>query len=277
MQNALIRNNIDQSLNLENQEKMIIRTVATDSASFIRTNINMKRAFDTVVPLILLLFSLLQLPTAYTYTVSVPFQSQYGVMIHLPSNDVSIATTTKATTTLSYPISSRDNTVQPNASMHDSRRINYILGPETEDISTATQYLVEHESVHEYPSPLLWIRNNNDIAELPVVNENEKITKKMKKQHPPLIPNRLTDDSELKILQPSHSSSSFVSSSVQQQSSLLLPNTMPIPRVLVQPAMRSGQSFDINTAWIELLIHEQQMKLSTSTSSPMVHTNLRAV
>jgi hypothetical protein len=243
----------------------------------------MKRAFGTVVPVILLLLSLKQLPTTYTYTVSVPFQSQHGVMIHLPSNDVSIASTPKPTITLNYPISSRDNTVQPNASMHDSRRIKYILGPETEDISTATQYLVEHESVHEYPSPLLLIRNNNDITGLPVVNENEKLPKKMKKQHPPLIPNRLTDDSVLKILQPSHSSSSsFVSSSVQQQSSLLLPNTLPIPRVLVQPEMRSGQSFDINTAWIELLIHEQQMKLAeTSTSSPisetMVHTALRAV
>jgi hypothetical protein len=126
-------------------------------------------------------------------------------------------------------------------SRYKTPRGRYSLGATvTDDIEAATQYWVDYESVREYPSPL------------PAEARNDT-PKKKKKQHPPLIPNRLTDDSQLKIV-----AATPTSSTVQS------PHP---PRVLVQPSMRSGRSFDINTAWIELLIHEQQTKLTAINAS----------
>jgi hypothetical protein len=173
---------------------------------------------------------------ACAYSVSVPIEAQ-RILVSFPLKDDLLNTKPLATSAF----------IGSQATISDTRsvlsRVKYSLGPSvTDDIETATQYLVEHESVREYPSPL--------PVEVPI-----NALPKAKRAHPPLIPTRLTDDSLLKIVaEPPGASSSSRSS------------TMP-PKVLVQPSMRSGRSFDINTAWIELLIHEQQTKLAPATTA----------
>ena len=120
----------------------------------------------------------------------------------------------------------------------------------TDDIIRATQYWVEYESVNEFPSPRqqLPVQLRSDTSKSSVdqpVTTNE-IKGKTKKQHPPLIPSRLTDDKVLKIVSQNQREEQYV------------------VKAIAHPTMRSGHDFDINTAWIELLIHEQQMKLSST-------------
>lgn len=93
-------------------------------------------------------------------------------------------------------------------------------------IQAATQYLVEHESSREFPAPT--------VAATPIV-ETARGASPKKKTYPTLTPNRVTDDSVLKIIR----------------------RPRQTPRAVRQQSM---MQFDVNTAWIELLIHEQQQE-----------------
>jgi hypothetical protein len=160
-----------------------------------------------------------------------------------------------------------------------NKKVKYDLGmPQSEDIivniDVATQYLVEHESVNEFPSPLRLVHSTEShpeksptriVAESMITTTATNNAKK-RKQHPPLIPNRLTDDSVLKIVQ--HHHHHHRNHRPHQHSSSSTSNT--VTQAIVHPQMINGHDFDINTAWIELLIHEQQMKLMTTTTAATV-------
>lgn len=144
-----------------------------------------------------------------------------------------------------------------------SKRVRYNLGirssseiETTDEVIKTTHYWVEHESVNEYPSPMKQVQQRCDVTsssvQQTVTNDNGGTKKK---QHPPLIPNRLTDDDILKIVSDYQS---------EDQASSVSKSDRYVVKAIAHPTMRSGHDFDINTAWIELLIHEQQMKLSTN-------------
>ena len=79
------------------------------------------------------------------------------------------------------------------------------------------------------------------------------------RQHPPLIPSRLTDDNVFQII----SQNQRIERTLPLDTNNNNHNHHSVVKVIAHPTMRSGHDFDINTAWIELLIHEQQMKLSS--------------
>jgi hypothetical protein len=185
-----------------------------------------------LIPMLMLAVS------AHAYSASVPMEAR-RVAVSFPHKE-DLLTSAKAISSSPFTASHSASDARPATS-----RSKYSLGPlVTDDIATATQYLVEHDSVREYPSPLAVVKPSDTQP-------------KAKKAHPPLIPNRLTDDSLLKIVAES-----------PDEASSPVKSTLP-PRVLVQPSMRSGRSFDINTAWIELLIHEQQTKFAPATTHAM--------
>lgn len=131
----------------------------------------------------------------------------------------------------------------------------------TDDIISTTQYWVEYESVNEYPSPLEPVQQSvksdtTSLVDQHLMKNGSSAPKKEKKllQHVPLIPSRLTDDKVLKILSPNRRKEDHPSSFNTDKNDSVV-------KVIAHPTMRSGHDFDINTAWIELLIHEQQTKL----------------
>lgn len=150
------------------------------------------------------------------------------------------------------------------------KRIRYNLGSSdgetADDVAKATQYWVEYESVNEYPSPLQIIPQKSEMkASVGHDTTRNDVTAKQKIQHPALIPHRLTGDEVLKIV--SHSPNEGRTSSFNKN------DNTNVVKAFAQPTMRSGQEFDINTAWIELLIHEQQMKLASNMAT---NTNFNA-
>ena len=90
------------------------------------------------------------------------------------------------------------------------------------DVQRATAFLVDHEAVNKIPHPPM----------LSAATHNTKPKREVK----PLIPIRLADD----IL---HISQGHASET---------PTMIPV----------GGDSFDLNTPWVEMLIHEQRQKLS---------------
>jgi hypothetical protein len=94
-------------------------------------------------------------------------------------------------------------------------------------VEAIAQYLVEHEAVREYPSPNRIIPATTSIG-------------KKKRAYPVfIVPKRMTGDGILWI-QGTHS----------------------IPSVIT--AQTPGRHFELNTLWVELLIHEQQKKLAVA-------------
>ena len=102
------------------------------------------------------------------------------------------------------------------------------------DVWQATQYLVEHETIVDYPRPL---------------QSDQRAIQNNKKSSHPIIPSRFSDDI-LKIVN--------LDDSQTQKSSRNDQQAYPVAWV-------SGQSrpaWDLNTPWVEMLIHEQQIKLA---------------
>jgi len=108
---------------------------------------------------------------------------------------------------------------------------------ESDDVWHATQYLVEHKAVVDYPRPL---------------QRDQKANQNIKKSSHPIIPSRFSDDI-LKIVDPDDNRNQKSSRNDQQAK-----QAYPV-------AWASGQSrpaWDLNTPWVEMLIHEQQIKLA---------------
>merc|ERR1712176_1133197 len=93
-----------------------------------------------------------------------------------------------------------------------------------------TRYLVEYEAVRPYPSP----KRKEDPSK--------------KKRSRPIIPTRLVGDDVLRI---------------ETASSELEPDTEPLT---VQPMVAFAQTrqIDPNTAWVEMLISEQQLRYAST-------------
>lgn len=94
-----------------------------------------------------------------------------------------------------------------------------------DNLHMSVSYLIDHESVREFPDP----------TRIPLKNAG---TAQQKIQYAPLVPQRITDDSTISITS----------------------NGQAIAR-------KFRGHFDLNTAWIELLIHEEQKKIKTATVS----------
>jgi hypothetical protein len=86
-------------------------------------------------------------------------------------------------------------------------------------------YLVDYESTREFPSP----------TRIPLASAGEGPRKSRKRQYAPLVPKRITDDSIISIASNGQAT-----------------------------ARKFRGHFDLNTAWIEMLIHEEQNKLKTA-------------
>jgi hypothetical protein len=105
------------------------------------------------------------------------------------------------------------------------------------DRGNVTRYLVEYESVQEFPPPP---KKKEVIQTTASQTTNAQPQRQRKKQtsYPVLSPKRVTDDSVLKIRHVY----------LQRQ-----------PRAVTQQSMtRWSYQFDPNTVWIEMLIYEQQ-------------------
>jgi hypothetical protein len=137
-----------------------------------------------------------------------------------------------------------------------------------DNLAQATQYLVEHQSVRSFPAPLV-----------PPLKESTTTTTSPKKSHPPLVPSRITDDSILRIRQvPSSLYANLESlndaptlrSDVggATSSSCSSPTT-----TIVNAASWRRNEFDLNTAWMELLIHEQQQKHAAAAATSVAPRN----
>lgn len=133
-------------------------------------------------------------------------------------------------------------------------------GGVVDNVEAATHFLVEYESTREFPSPLLLLAiKKKDGPYSPAAKNNEAAaaavttTAGQQTLFPPLIPSRVTDDSVLKIHYCSshhhHFAANAAAADQQQQ-----------PRAVAQQAMTNHQKFDLNTAWIEMLIHEQRQQ-----------------
>jgi hypothetical protein len=121
------------------------------------------------------------------------------------------------------------------------RRVNFNEYPPAA-IEAVTQYWVEHEAVREYPSPH---KNaaKNAILRRTVKESTDKdkdASKKMVRSSRVIFPNRMAGDDVLRI---HHADQEAVA-------------------VWQTP----GRHFELNTPWVEMLIHEQQMRFASATS-----------
>jgi hypothetical protein len=190
---------------------------------------------------------LLMLVVSIMITTHIQVVRSYAIVpnppIHLPKNTYTLAkSTAPQTTKVRYNLGIRPSS--------DNEM--------TDDIARVTQYWVEYESVNQFPSPLkqLEVTAGSDTKSLGHQRATSSDSKKKAThQHAPLIPSRLTDDKVLKIITQKHR---------KEQTSSFDNNYDHVVKAIAHPTMRSGHDFDINTAWIELLIHEQQMKLSST-------------
>jgi hypothetical protein len=126
--------------------------------------------------------------------------------------------------------------------------------PHWDNLAQATQYLVEHESVRSFPAPLV----------PPPLKATTTTTISAKKSHPPLIPSRITDDSVLRIRQVPTSLYANLESltgapTLRSSGGGAAIGSSPTTTIAHAACMRRNE-FDLNTAWMELLIHEQQQK-----------------
>lgn len=159
---------------------------------------------------------------------------------NVPTSDAAIHSVSKR---VSYDLGMGRN--QPvRSATHKPAFINVDSRPVV--IEEAAQYLFEHESVREYPSPLVAAINRETLKAQAAVAAAAKVGSPQKQSSstsfPVLIPNRVTDDSVLKIVPSIH------------------PAAEGKPCAVAQQSMTTSNQFDLNTAWIEMLIHEQQQK-----------------
>ena len=122
----------------------------------------------------------------------------------------------------------------------------------TETTDSSTEYLIEYQAVREYPSPLT--NNGQQVAEviLPPSRRNEVNKKKV------LPKVRLQRQAEEHL---------FIydadSNEAQPPTSLSSKSSTSSSTIKMVPI--SKDKLDINTAWVEMLIHSEQMKVAAAT------------
>jgi hypothetical protein len=141
------------------------------------------------------------------------------------------------------------------------------LESQWDNLAQATQYLVEHESVRSFPAPLV----------PPPLKATTTTTISIKTSHPPLIPSRITDDSILRIRQVPTSLfanlESLTGAATLRSSGGAAIGSSATTTIAHAASMRRNE-FDLNTAWMELLIHEQQQKHAATATSLRTQPNL---
>lgn len=107
------------------------------------------------------------------------------------------------------------------------------------DVYQAVEYLLEHSAVVDFPSPL----RANAAGPATTSTQNKKLST-------PIVPTRFSDDM-LTIVNSPHAKSNGVESL----------NDRPVAfSAHIRP------QWDLNTPWVEMLIHEQKMKLTSAHS-----------
>ena len=108
----------------------------------------------------------------------------------------------------------------------------------------ATRYLTEYESVRPYPSPLDSIKQNDQ--QQTTKQQSEKKTKKVL----PVVQLKRQSQDSLEILDTS-------SASEYDHKSPSEPVQHYVPTIMAKAGQRQ---LDLNTVWVEMLIHSEQLK-----------------
>jgi hypothetical protein len=127
------------------------------------------------------------------------------------------------------------------------------------DVYKAVQYWVEQENVNEYPNPLL-VARAREAAQIEQkghkqLQASEKRGKSTAATPPKIVPKRFFGDSLPIFSEPEQQLHL-----VQSDDSTTISKSVPIMKSRKLVVDR----FDLNTPWVEMLIHEQQMKFQAS-------------
>jgi hypothetical protein len=108
----------------------------------------------------------------------------------------------------------------------------------TDDLESVTQFWIEHEAVNQYPSPVTALTTNVQVQ------VNEDATSSI--QAPPVAKRK-----QLPVIKPTRKSEDVLNIVSQTE--------MGIPSVIFQT--NPDLKIDLNTVWVEMMIHSQQQLL----------------
>jgi hypothetical protein len=132
------------------------------------------------------------------------------------------------------------------------RRVNFNGFPPPA-IEAVTQYWVEHEAVREYPSPYKNAALRQKVKES--MDKDKDASKTKPRSLRTIFPNRMVGDDVLRI----HHAAELNKHSSGRR------DFVAADKVAVAVWQTPGRHFEINTTWVEMLIHEQQMKFASAT------------
>jgi BRCT domain type II-containing protein len=133
-------------------------------------------------------------------------------------------------------------------------RVNFSGCPSTA-IEAVTQYWVEHEAVREYPSPHKNAALRRTVKES--MDKDKKASKTKARSSRSIFPNRMTGDDVLRIHNAAQESNTHCTSTGRM-------DFVAADQEAVAVWQTPGRHFDLNTSWVERLIHEQQMKFASA-------------
>jgi len=115
--------------------------------------------------------------------------------------------------------------------------------------SPPTQFLVEHESVRPYPSPL-------NLGSQSESSNNRNEAKSRRKNLPKVQPRRQSKD-VFHIRDPTHMGNTKDNNAFGQHPVIVPINHSSVGRNNNEPAVK----FDLNTVWVEMMLHSEHKKL----------------
>mmetsp|Transcript_2331 Transcript_2331/g.6219 ORF Transcript_2331/g.6219 Transcript_2331/m.6219 type:complete len:217 (+) Transcript_2331:120-770(+) len=116
-----------------------------------------------------------------------------------------------------------------------------------------TQFLVEHETVRPYPSPL-----DLDFQSLPRNIENQNELKQRKRKNLPKVHHRRHSEDVLRIEDPTCNRKTRGTD--HNNVHLCRPTIVPINRKISVDKNPRAVKLDVNTVWVEMMLHHEHSK-----------------